>query len=386
MTAKDLGYNIRRARITRGLTQKELADRLYLAPQTVSKWERGSSVPDALLVDEIARTLGVDPASLFESREMGEWPLIAIDGGGTKTEFVLFTPAGEVLARVVKGGSNPNSVGQEGATRVLKSGIDELLGGTGQIGGIFAGVAGCGAPEAERLVREFLKKQYPAYKSQVASDIHNIIGLTEHSSRCIAAIVGTGSAVFGWDGSELHRVGGWGYLLDKAGSGYDMGRDAIAYTLECESGVLPYTPLARLVEERAGGVLSARLSEIYGGGTGPIAAYSREVFRALELGDGAARAIVLRGADRLAELINHVHKTYEVGDVAVVSGGIAINEPALGDMIRERLDGGIELVITPTPPIFGAMRKASELYCGGAEYGGFLAEFRKSYKKFNDRE
>ena len=122
MTAKDLGYNIRRARITRGLTQKELADRLYLAPQTVSKWERGSSVPDALLLDEIARTLGVDPATLFESREKDEWPLIAIDGGGTKTELVLFTPTGEVLARVVSGGSNPNSVGVDGATRVLKNG------------------------------------------------------------------------------------------------------------------------------------------------------------------------------------------------------------------------------------------------------------------------
>lgn len=383
MTAKDLGYNIRRARITRGLTQKELADRLYLAPQTVSKWERGSSVPDALLLDEIARTLGVDPATLFESREKDEWPLIAIDGGGTKTELVLFTPTGEVLARVVGGGSNPNSVGVDGATRVLKNGIDELLGGTGQIGGIFAGVAGCGAPEAERAVREFLKKQYPAYRSRVASDIHNIIGLTKHSDRCIAAIVGTGSAVFGWDGVTLHRVGGWGYLLDRAGSGYDIGRDAIAYALECESGVLPYTTLAQLIEERAGGVLSSRLSEIYGGGTGPIAAYSREVFRAMELGDAVARAIVERTADRLAELINHVHKTYDVGDVAVVSGGIAINEQALGEMIRERLDAGIELVITSTPPIFGAMRRCAELYAGGCDYDAFLSEFEESYKKFN---
>jgi predicted NBD/HSP70 family sugar kinase len=96
-----------------------------------------------------------------------------------------------------------------------------------------------------------------------------------------------------------------------------------------------------------------------------------------------ARAIVERTADRLAELINHVHKTYDVGDVAVVSGGIAINEQALGEMIRERLDAGIELVITSTPPIFGAMRRCAELYAGGCDYDAFLSEFEESYKKFN---
>lgn len=382
MTAKDLGYNIRRCRVTRGLTQKELAEKLFLAPQTVSKWERGSSVPDALLIDEISKVLGIDPASLFEAANESEWPLIAIDGGGTKTEFALFTPHGEVIARVVKGGSNPNSIGVEAATRVLKSGIDELLKNAGQIGGIFAGVAGCGVPDMGKVIGAFLKKQYPAYKSRVESDIHNIINLTEHNGKCIAAITGTGSAVFGWDGECLHRVGGWGYLFDNAGSGYDIGRDAIAYTLECESGVLPYTALSRLIEEKAGGALSGRLSELYSAGTGAIASYSREVFKAAAMGDTVAEGIIEKTAYRLASLVNHIHKTYDTGDVAIISGGLAINEERLCDMICERLDRDIKVIFSSLPPIFGAMRKCAELYSEAGDYESFREAFEKTYDRF----
>ncbi|MBO5009082.1 MAG: helix-turn-helix transcriptional regulator [Clostridia bacterium] len=43
MQPKDLGKRIRNIRLTKKLTQEELAARLYITPQTISKWERGVS-------------------------------------------------------------------------------------------------------------------------------------------------------------------------------------------------------------------------------------------------------------------------------------------------------------------------------------------------------
>ena len=43
---RDIGKNIRAARVRRGLTQEELAERLHVSRQTVSNYETGRSRPD----------------------------------------------------------------------------------------------------------------------------------------------------------------------------------------------------------------------------------------------------------------------------------------------------------------------------------------------------
>ena len=55
--------NLRRYREKRGLSQQQLADELHVVRQTVSKWERGTSVPDAdLLVATRCRPLSMRQA------------------------------------------------------------------------------------------------------------------------------------------------------------------------------------------------------------------------------------------------------------------------------------------------------------------------------------
>ena len=60
-----LGKRIADARQGSGLTQKDLADRVGVTAQAVSKWERGGSCPDISILDEIADTLGVSVSSLL---------------------------------------------------------------------------------------------------------------------------------------------------------------------------------------------------------------------------------------------------------------------------------------------------------------------------------
>ena len=50
----------------------------------------------------------------------------------------------------------------------------------------------------------------------------------------MSVISGTGSVVFVRRDDGQVRLGGWGYLFDRAGSAYDMGRDAIRIALEEE--------------------------------------------------------------------------------------------------------------------------------------------------------
>lgn len=60
-----LQENIRAFRQKKGMTQEELASRLHVVRQTVSKWEKGLSVPDAELLIRLAEVLDVSVAQLL---------------------------------------------------------------------------------------------------------------------------------------------------------------------------------------------------------------------------------------------------------------------------------------------------------------------------------
>lgn len=72
--------NLKLLRKKKGLTQEELAIRLNVVRQTVSKWEKGLSVPDADLLIKLADVLEVSVAELLggnipeseNSNELGE--------------------------------------------------------------------------------------------------------------------------------------------------------------------------------------------------------------------------------------------------------------------------------------------------------------------------
>lgn len=60
-----LGDNIKKHRREKGYTQEELAAKVHVVRQTLSKWENNTSVPDAEMLLEIAGALDVSVAALL---------------------------------------------------------------------------------------------------------------------------------------------------------------------------------------------------------------------------------------------------------------------------------------------------------------------------------
>ena len=62
---RDIGKNIRSARVRKKMTQDALAEKLYVARQTVSNYETGHSRPDVEVLMKIAEILAVDIQELL---------------------------------------------------------------------------------------------------------------------------------------------------------------------------------------------------------------------------------------------------------------------------------------------------------------------------------
>ena len=57
--------NLRQWRISKGLSQQDLAERMYVTRSTVARWENGSRLPDALMIMRLSACLGIDVNTLL---------------------------------------------------------------------------------------------------------------------------------------------------------------------------------------------------------------------------------------------------------------------------------------------------------------------------------
>lgn len=79
------GENLKAMRKAKGYTQEELAIKINVVRQTVSKWEKGLSVPDADMLSQIAEVLDTKVSVLL---------------GGTITEETGKDAVAEQLAKI----------------------------------------------------------------------------------------------------------------------------------------------------------------------------------------------------------------------------------------------------------------------------------------------
>lgn len=66
---KSFGLYLQTKRMEKGLTQKQMADRLFVSDSAVSKWERGISYPDITLVSDICALLNISEKELLMASE-----------------------------------------------------------------------------------------------------------------------------------------------------------------------------------------------------------------------------------------------------------------------------------------------------------------------------
>ena len=70
MNISQIGRFISQRRVTLGLTQAQLAQRLDVTDKAVSKWERGKSLPDVALLSRVAAELRVSVVELLSGEAM----------------------------------------------------------------------------------------------------------------------------------------------------------------------------------------------------------------------------------------------------------------------------------------------------------------------------
>lgn len=69
MDAKKTGEIISKKRIALNMTQKELADKLFITDKAVSKWERGISFPDISILIPLAEILNISLYDLLKGEK-----------------------------------------------------------------------------------------------------------------------------------------------------------------------------------------------------------------------------------------------------------------------------------------------------------------------------
>ncbi len=102
MNQVKIGKFISESRKSKEITQEQLAEKLGVSKNAVSKWERGLNLPDASIMQELCDTLGISLNELFagehlkekEIKKQSEKNLLEIlkfsDGKNKKHKFLIF--------------------------------------------------------------------------------------------------------------------------------------------------------------------------------------------------------------------------------------------------------------------------------------------------------
>jgi N-acetylglucosamine kinase-like BadF-type ATPase len=163
-----------------------------------------------------------------------------IDGGGTKTRCVVGNES-SVLATAVSGGCNivrlgEVKAGQSKARDSIHASVRQACTAAKispqDLRAICLGAAGAARPDAGVRLHEFLSELNPKMEIEVVGDHVIALEAAFGSAPGVIAISGTGSVVYGRDGSgRIARAGGWGFAVSDEGSGQWIGRHAIAALL-----------------------------------------------------------------------------------------------------------------------------------------------------------
>ena len=318
----------------------------------------------------------------------------AIDGGGSRSELILFGEDLKIRERRCGGALNFNESpdAAAGALRALTQGICADF--------LYAGISGAGNRGGE-IHKQLCGSAFGQVR--VESDLKNLM-LAEFAADAGSCVIsGTGSsclakrADIGGREGGYRRIGGWGYLIDSRGSGFDIGRCAIEAMLMTLDGRAAGGEALRLLwRERFGKPPEEMLSEIYDGGKRFIAGIAPMVMDAAAQGDAVSARIIDENIGAIAGMISAAadficgdEKTDSCpGFRAVLTGGVAENLPGAVNAVAAKLTGELNakkvlsVELASTPQICGAALGALAM-CGIAPDHGVRGAMVSEYRKYS---
>ena len=281
---------------------------------------------------------------------------IGVDGGGTKTECILVDPSGAIAARHTGPGCSPSLVGAARAREIAAAVLHELRSGhpSVTVSSTLLCMAGSRA-----FWREFGDGLSGFGSTSTVDDSVPVLELATRGAPGVVLHAGTGSFVAArTPEGTVHYAGGIGWRFGDEGSGYDLGRRAIARALLELQGWAPPSGLGPLVRERTGHSTAAAVAGYFYGDpdtNNGVAALAPDVLRLAQGGDGAAAEAVSASVLKLLALATSVTSQLFPGTLpesfrAGVSGHI-LNNPFAFQVLSSHAPFALSRVTEP--PIEG---------------------------------
>jgi N-acetylglucosamine kinase-like BadF-type ATPase len=304
--------------------------------------------------------------------------LLAVDGGGTKTQALVADLEGNVLARGLGPGSNVHNVGFEQSCRAVSTAIDGALlqvaglraprdGRAGRRAPIAAacfGLAGIDAPEDEAEVSRWVRQQTIADRFVVVNDAELVLAGGTPEGWGVALISGTGSVCLGRaPNGRTVRVGGWGPLLGDEGSGYEIASHALRAVARSVDGREQAPDLAKAVLRHWSLDNATSLIRFVHAPTttaAKIAGLAPVVLEQAQDGDAVARDILERAAGELAAQVQTVIERLKLTRPPLALAG-GMLRGALREGVVRQVGSGIASVTYVSDPPLGAVVLARRL-------------------------
>ncbi|GMV92658.1 MAG: ATPase, BadF/BadG/BcrA/BcrD type [Candidatus Hydrogenedentota bacterium] len=232
--------------------------------------------------------------------------LLAFEGGGTKTRIILAETGGTILQTETGGSSSALYIDPKKYATTIRSLLKRLRRTADKSGGTVV-CAGLAAPMDQALVESLIREAFGDVQLAWLSEADIALALYDLSWG-ISLVAGTGSSCrfLTRDGVTV-ICGGLGPQFGDEGSGYWIGKEAIAAAMRAETSQGPPTVLLERLRafyelERMWHVL--RLCDRSGHVPGPrVAACVPEVIACARDGDAIARTVLRHAGRALGDLV-----------------------------------------------------------------------------------
>lgn len=271
---------------------------------------------------------------------------LGLDAGGTQTRWALADAAGRLHAE----GTAPPLSGlmllDDGGRAALRAALDALAAALPP--GLaprraWAGITGVDATLAPALAQALAAAlRLGAAQVHVVSDIDLACRAAFAPGEGVLVYAGTGSVAAhrAADGS-LHRAGGRGAVIDDAGGGHWLAREALCRVWRLEDaapGQGLATPLGRALARAVGGAdWAATRTFVYGASRGELGTLALAVAEAAREGDATARALLEQAGAELARLAQALHTRLGAALPVALAGRVWALHPAIEAAFRAAL-------------------------------------------------